>query len=152
MGIHAKAIRTVVPCHWAFVNVEKIKDVQERRIPVKMELVCAVQILLAQIHQILVLMENAYADQPYPVLLDIIAQMVRAKTLVMVSFAPRTRIPVLMGHVNAAQQMFALGYRIPVLRESVNVVPHQLVTQHQVTNARMVNANAATMRLVMAAT
>ena len=54
MGIHAKATRTVVPCHWAFVNVEKIKDVQETRIAVKMELVCAVQILLAQIHQILV--------------------------------------------------------------------------------------------------
>ena len=117
-----------------------------------MELVCAVQIRLALIHQILVLMENAYADQPYPVLRDIIAQMVRANTLVMVSFAPRPRIPVLMGHVNAAQQMFALGYRIPVLRESVNVVPRQLVTQQQVTNARMVNANAATIRLVMAVT
>ena len=75
MGIHAKAIRTVVPCHWAFVNVEKIQDVQETRIAVKMELVCAVQILLAQIHQILVLMENANADQPYPVLLAILAQM-----------------------------------------------------------------------------
>ena len=70
----------------------------------------------------------------------------------MVSFAPRIRIPVLMGHVNAAQQLFALGYRIPVLRESANVEYHQLVTQQQVTNARMVNANAATMPLVMAAT
>ena len=101
--------------------MEKIQDVQETRIAVKMELVCAVQIMLAQIHQILVLMENADADQSYPVLLDIIAQMERAKTLAMVSCAPRTRIPVLMGHVNAAQQLFALGYRIPVLRESVNV-------------------------------
>ena len=78
MGIHARAIRTVVHCHWAFVNVEKIKDVQETRIAVKMELVCAVQIMLAQIHQILVLMENAYADQPHPVPLDILAQMERA--------------------------------------------------------------------------
>ena len=122
MEIHVKQIQTFVPCHWESVNVDQIQDAQETRIAVKMELVCAVQILLAQIHQILVLMENAYADQPYPVLRDIIAQMVRANTLVMVSFAPRPRIPVLMGHVNAAQQMFALGYRIPVLRESVNVV------------------------------
>ena len=152
MEIHVKAIQTFVPSHWEFVNVDRIQDVQETRIAVKMELVCAVQILLAQIHQILVLMENAYADQPCPVLLDILAQMERAKTLVMVSCAPRTQIPVLMGHVNAAQQMFALGYRIPVLRESVNVVHRQLVTQQQVTNARMVNANAATIRPVMAVT
>ena len=101
--------------------MEKIQDVQETRIAVKMELVCAVQIMLAQIHQILVLMENADADQSYPVLLDIIAQMERAKTLAMVSCAPRIRIHVLMGLVNVAQQLFVLGYRIPVLRESVNV-------------------------------
>ena len=75
MGIHVKVIQTFVPCHWAFVNVEKIKDVQETRIAVKMELVCAVQIMLAQIHQILVLMENAYADRSCPVLLAILAQM-----------------------------------------------------------------------------
>ena len=132
--------------------MEKIQDVQETRIAVKMELVCAVQIMLAQIHQILVLMENADADQSYPVLLDIIAQMERAKTLAMVSCAPRTQIPALMEHVNAERPMLALSYRTRVWEASVNAVHHQLVTQQQVTNARIVNANAATMRLVMAAT
>ena len=152
MGIHAKAIRTVVPCHWAFVNVEQIQDVQETRIAVKMELVCAVQILLAQIHQTLVLMENADADQPHHVPLDIIVQMEGAKTLAMVSCAPRTRIPALMEHVNAERLMPALSYRTRVWEASVNAVHHQLVTQQQVTNARIVNANAAPIRLVMAAT
>ena len=130
----------------------KIQDVQETRIAVKMELVCVVQIRLAQIHQTLVLMENAYADQPHPVPLDIIAQMEGAKTLAMVLCAPRTQIHALMEHVNAERLMLALSYRTRVWEASVNAVHHQLVTQQQVTNARIVNANAATMRLVMVAT
>ena len=117
-----------------------------------MELVCVVQIRLAQKHQTLVLMENADADQPHPVPLDIIAQMEGAKTLAMGSCAPRTRIPALMEHVNAERLMLALSYRTRVWEASVNAVHHQLVTQQQVTNARIVNANAATIRLVMEAT
>ena len=117
-----------------------------------MELVCAVQIMLAQIHQILVLMENADADQSYPVLLDIIAQMERAKTLAMVSCAPRTQIPALMEHVNAERSMLALSYRTRVWEVSVNAVHHQLVTQKQVTNARIVAATAAPILLAMALT
>ena len=55
--------------------MDQIQDVQETRIAVKKELVCAVQIPLAKIHQILALMENAGADQPQPVPLDSLAKM-----------------------------------------------------------------------------
>ena len=116
----------------------KIQDVQETRIAVKMELVCAVQIRLAQIHQTLVLMENADADQPHHVPLDIIVQMEGAKTLAMVSCAPRTRIPALMEHVNAERLMPALSYRTRVWEASVNAVHHQLVTQQQVMETEFV--------------
>ena len=70
----------------------------------------------------------------------------------MVSCAPQTQIPVSTGHVNAAQWWRALGYRIHVLGESVNVEHQQLVIQQQVTSARIVNVNAATIQFVMAAT
>ena len=57
-----------------------------------------------------------------------------------------------MEHVNAERLMLALSYRIRVWEASVNAVHHQLVTQQQVTNARIVAATAAPILLAMALT